>query len=85
MKATQNAVNLICSTINRRIMTMNYQQESAVRDYISDVLWDVDAKIDILPFEARDIAEILDVNEDCIFDILVEIGFASYEEEEEEN
>lgn len=82
MSKKQNAVNQICSSINRRIMSMNYQQESAVREYIADVLWDEDAKIDILPFEARDIAEILEVNEDCIFDVLVDLGYASYEEEE---
>lgn len=77
-----NAVNQICSSINRRILSMNYQQESAVREYVADILWDEDAKIDIHPFEARDIAEILEVNETCIFDVLVDLGFAAYEDEE---
>lgn len=83
MSKKQNAVNQICSSINRRIMSMNYQQESAVREYVADILWDEDAEICILPFEARDIAEILEVNEDCIFDILVDLGYASWRDEEE--
>ena len=80
-----NAVNDICSDINRRIMRMDYQQEKSVRDYLENEFdnYQKDCEMFMLyERETRDIAEILEVNETCILDVLVDLGFAAYEEEE---
>lgn len=90
MKATHqdkvmNAVNDICSDINRRIMRMDYQQEKSIRDYLENEFdnYQKDCEMFMLyDMETRDIAEILEVNETCILDVLVDLGFAAYEEEE---
>ena len=81
-----NAVNDICSDINRWIIRMDYHQETSVREYLINEfdVYQKDCEQFMLgDFEARDIAHILDVNITCIFDILVDLGFAAYEEEEE--
>ena len=80
-----NAVNDICSDINRRIMRMDYQQEKSVRDYLENEFDNYQRDCEqfmLCEIETRDIAEILEVNETCILDVLVDLGFASYEEEE---
>jgi hypothetical protein len=71
--------------INRRIKTMNYQEETNVREYLTYEFSNYQKDCEMFMLydnEARDIAEMLEVNETCIFDILVDLGFASYEEEE---
>jgi hypothetical protein len=80
-----NAVNDICYDINRRIKNMNYADEMQVRQYL---IYEFDnyqkdcEQFMLYYLEVGDIAEILQVNEDCIFDVLVDLGYASYEEEE---
>jgi hypothetical protein len=64
---------------------MDYQQEKSVRDYLENEFqnYQRDCNMFMLyDMEVRDIAEILEVNETCILDALVDLGFASYEEEE---
>jgi len=90
MKATHqdkvmNAVNDICYDINRRIKNMNYEEELQVRQYLINEFdnYQKDCEMFMLyDMETKDIAEILQVNETCIFDILVDLGFAAYEDEE---
>ena len=80
-----NAVNDICYDINRRIKTMNYSEESQVREYLINEFDNYQKDCEqfmLCDFETRDIANILDVNDTCIFDILVDLGFAAYEEEQ---
>lgn len=80
-----NAVNDICSDINRIVIHMNSYQETSVREYLTNEFneYQRDCEQFMLgDFEVRDIAHILDVNITCIFDILVDLGFAAYEEEE---
>lgn len=64
---------------------MNFEEETNVRDYLSNEFnyYQRDCEMFMLyDMETRDIAEILEVNETCIFDVLVDLGFAAYEEEE---
>jgi hypothetical protein len=90
MKATHqdkvmNAVNDICSDINRRILRMDFQQEKSIREYLENEFDNYQRDCEqfmLCDFEIRDIAHILDVNTTCILDILVDLGFAAYEEEE---
>jgi len=80
-----NAIQDICSTINRRILRMDYQQEKSIREYLENEFDNYQKDCEqfmLYDLEVRDIAEILEVNETCIFDILVDLGFAAYEEEE---
>lgn len=58
----------ICFLINRRIKTMDFNEETAVREYIDGETWD-----DMfVPNESdtKNIANILGVNDTCIADIL---------------
>jgi hypothetical protein len=78
-----NAVNDICYDINRRIKTMNYSEESQLRNYLvcEFNIHQKDCEMFMLyEMETRDIADILEVNETCILDVLVDLGFAAYEE-----
>jgi hypothetical protein len=64
---------------------MNYADEMQVRQYL---IYEFDnyqkdcEQFMLYDLEVGDIAEILEVNEDCIFDVLVDLGFAAYEDEE---
>jgi hypothetical protein len=90
MKATHqdkvmNAVNDICYDINRRIKRMDYKEEYDVRIYLINEFdnYQKDCEMFMLyDMEVRDIAQILEVNETCIFDVLVDLAYASYEDEE---
>jgi hypothetical protein len=80
-----NAVNDICYDINRRIKAMNYEEELQLRQYLIYEFdnYQKDCEMFMLyDMETKDIAEILEVNETCIFDVLVDLGFAAYEDEE---
>ena len=70
MTTAQKQINQVCSDINRRIYSMNYEKESAVRDYLSDQI--VDDKILLFESDSDRIADILEVNENCIFDVLTD-------------
>ena len=80
-----NAVNDICYDINRRIKYMNYEVEMQVRAYL---IYEFDnyqkdcEQFMLCDLEVMDIADILEVNDNCILDILVDLGFAAYEKEE---
>lgn len=67
MKNTTNNVNDICYSINRRIYVMDYQTETNVRDYLISQLNNCDK---LFEYDVNNIAELLDVNENCIFDLL---------------
>ena len=67
MKNTMNNVNDICYSINRRIYVMDYQTETNVRDYLISELNNCDK---LFESDVNNIAELLDVNENCIFDLL---------------
>jgi hypothetical protein len=80
-----NAIQDICSTINRRILRMDFQQEKSIREYLENEFDNYQRDCEqfmLYTLEVRDIADILEVNETCILDILVDLGFATYEEEE---
>jgi len=70
MTTAQKQINEVCSDINRRIYSMNYEKESAVRDYLSDQI--VDDKLLLFEGDSDQIADILEVNENCIFDVLTD-------------
>lgn len=70
MTTAQKQINEICSDINRRIYLMNYEKESAVRDYLSNQI--VDDKLMLFEGDSDRIADILEVNENCIFDLLTD-------------
>lgn len=57
----------VCAAINRRIMSMNYQQQKSVMEYL-------EAQEFIVESDVNEIANILDVNTNCIFDILTDLG-----------
>lgn len=70
MTTAQKQINEICFDINRRIYSMNYEKESAVRDYLSNQI--VDDKLMLFESDSDRIADILEVNENCIFDVLTD-------------
>ena len=70
MTTAQKQINEVCSDINRRIYSMNYEKESAVRDYLSDQI--VNDKLLLFEGDSDRIADILEVNENCIFDVLTD-------------
>lgn len=66
----------IMHSINRRIMTMTYDQVVAIQDIINNAM--VDDKLVITEYDITAMADALDVNTDCIFDMLADIGCVSY-------
>lgn len=70
MTTAQKQINEVCSDINRRIYSMNYEKESAVRDYLSDQI--VEDRLMLFEGDSIRIADILEVNENCIFDVLTD-------------
>jgi hypothetical protein len=70
MTTAQKQINEVCSDINRRIYSMNYEKESAVRDYLSNQI--LDDKLLLFEGDSDRIADILEVNENCIFDVLTD-------------
>lgn len=73
MKATTE-INTICNAINRHIYSMDYQTETKVREYLSDAVFD--DKLVLLESDSDNIADILRVNYNCIFDLLTEYNYA---------
>lgn len=61
----------VCYSINRRIMQMNYQQEKEVRELLE--LNCIDGKLILDLITPSDIANILEVNDNCIFDIIEDL------------
>lgn len=61
----------VCYSINRRIMQMNYQQEKEVRELLE--LDCIDGKLILDLITPSDIANILEVNDNCIFDIIEDL------------
>lgn len=61
-------INGICSDINRRIKQMTYTEETAVRQFIESEIFD--GKFSPLHCDAETIANILEVNDNCIADLL---------------
>lgn len=70
MTTAQKQINQICSDINRRIYSMSYEKESTVRDYLLFQI--VDDKLMLFEGDSDRIADILEVNENCIFDLLTD-------------
>jgi len=70
MTTAQKQINQICSDINRRIYSMSYEKESIVRDYLLFQI--VDDKLMLFEGDSDRIADILEVNENCIFDLLTD-------------
>lgn len=64
---TKSILNMICNDINRRLFTMDYKTESIVREYLHNIFC---YSSTILECESNRLAEILDVNETCVFDLL---------------
>lgn len=67
----------IIHSINRRIMAMSYEQTITVSDIIKDAIFE--DKLIVTDYEIKSIADALDVNTDCIFDVLEDLGHVSYE------
>lgn len=72
-----NISKSIIHSINRRIMTMTYDQTVAIQDIINNAM--VEDKLVITDYEISAMADALDVNTDCIFDVLEDLGHVSYE------
>lgn len=64
---TTSILNMICNDINRRLFTMDYKTESIVREYLHNIF---SYSSTISESESDRLAEILDVNENCVFDLL---------------
>jgi hypothetical protein len=61
----------VCYSINRRIKQMNYQEEKEVRELLE--LNCIDGKLILDLITPSDIANILEVNDNCIFDIIEDL------------
>lgn len=70
MTTQEIMINKVCYSINRRIMQMNYELEKQVREYLED-------EIVLTEYDSDRIAEILNVNENCIFDLLTDLDLIS--------
>lgn len=66
-------INRICSDINRRIQHMDYKEESAVREHLEMQVFDDELMLH--RSDVREIADILDVNTECITDLLIDLGY----------
>jgi hypothetical protein len=66
-------IDRICDDINRRIQQMNYNEESDIRSHLDDQF--IDGQLCLSDYDVDIIADILDVNTDCIHDLLTDIGF----------
>ena len=66
-------IDTICADINRRIQQMNYKEESEIRIHLDDQF--IDGELCLCDYDVNRIADILDVNTDCIHDLLTDIGF----------
>ena len=79
-----NAVNKICMSINNDLVYMTSEEESDVRTYLINRVWDYVEKEDeecgdIEFYEAENIASLLDVTAEDVFDIFVKSGYAYLE------
>lgn len=61
-------IDNICESINRRIQSMDYKTEKKIREFLEDRV--DDGVLEPRKHDVREIANILDVNENCIQDIL---------------
>lgn len=61
----------VCYSINRRIKQMNYQEEKEVRELLE--LNCIDGKLILDLITPSNIANILEVNDNCIFDIIEDL------------
>ena len=68
-------IDLICNNINRKISTMDYEKETKVREYLKDELFNIES-------DSNFIAEILEVNEFCVYDLFVNMGLLLPQESE---
>jgi hypothetical protein len=66
-------IDRICDDINRRIQQMNYNEESDIRSHLDDQF--IDGQLCLCDYDVEVIADILEVNTDCIHDLLTDIGF----------
>ena len=66
-------IDRICDDINRRIQQMNYNEESDIRSHLDNQF--IDGQLCLCDYDIKIIADILDVNTDCIYDLLTDIGF----------
>ena len=67
----QTEINSICNSINRKIKQMNYNEETQVREHLNDNT--LDNKLLFNCIKVERIADILEVNENCIFDLLEDL------------
>lgn len=65
-------IDKVCAYINRRIMTMDYNQEKKIREYIDSYCVDDEGHLLVFEPEVYEIAEILEVNEQCIYNMFVD-------------
>lgn len=75
MQTSQFKINRLCSDINRRIYSMNYEKEFEVRNYLADQI--VDGDLLLFESDSDRIANILDVNTNCIYDVITDNGLLS--------
>ena len=61
----------VCYSINRRIKQMNYQEQKQVIELLE--LDCIDGKLTLDLITPSDIANILEVNYNCIFDIIEDL------------
>lgn len=64
-------IESICYSVNRRILRMNYATESRLREYLANQV--IDDDIVLVDADINNIADILDVNTNCIFDLLSDL------------
>ena len=65
-------IESICYSVNRWIMRMDYATESKLREYLASKV--IDDGIVLVDSDIENIADILQVNTNCIFDLLNELN-----------
>lgn len=64
-------INDVCYSINRRIKQMSFHEETQIRELLE--LDCIDGKLCLDLITPSDIANILEVNDNCIFDIIEDL------------
>lgn len=70
MQTTEHKIKSICNDINRRIYMMDYETQKQIMEYLQDIF---SYSSLLLESESDRIASILDVNENCIYDLLTDL------------
>lgn len=63
-------INYVCNEINRRIKQMTYNEESHIREFLEGCRYNDDDFLSVTDDDTSYIASVLNVNDNCIYDVV---------------